>query len=183
MPAFSKFASCFCFCGLRGFYHIDPNRDALLRFNLMDRYGAICAVDDPFNQTALRVARTISKLWHRPEKVVGNHESQNGNLASPLKRKHFNQSPRKNFYLLILPESDKTADHAICSSDYRRLHCVRFASVRSVATAVSSESQPAIWCRSDRDRKPFDPTFCKTNACYSAKVRSVSAARRRHSPV
>ena len=39
----------FCFCGLRRFYHIDPNRDALLRFNLMDRNGAICAVEHPFN--------------------------------------------------------------------------------------------------------------------------------------
>ena len=68
----------------------------------------------------------------------------------------------------------------MCSSDHRRLHCVRFASVRSVATALSSESQPAIWSRSDRDRKGFDPTFCKKSACYSAKLRAVSAARRRH---
>ena len=41
--------ACFCFCGLSRFYHIDPNRDALLRFNLMDRNGAICAVKHPFN--------------------------------------------------------------------------------------------------------------------------------------
>ena len=39
----------FCFCGLSRFYHIDPNRDAVLRFNLMDRNGAICAVEHPFN--------------------------------------------------------------------------------------------------------------------------------------
>ena len=69
--------ACFCFCGLRRFYHIDPNRDAVLRFNLVDRNGAICAVEHPFNQTALRIARTISKLWHRRGKIVGNVESQN----------------------------------------------------------------------------------------------------------
>jgi hypothetical protein len=69
--------ACFCFCGLSRFYHIDPNRDALLRFNLMDCNGAICAVEHPFNQTALRIARTISKLWHRRGKIVGNVESQN----------------------------------------------------------------------------------------------------------
>ena len=39
----------FCFCGLSRFYHIGPNRDALLRFNLMDRNGAICAIENPFN--------------------------------------------------------------------------------------------------------------------------------------
>ena len=54
----------FCFCGLSRFYRIDPNRNAVLRFNLPDRHGAICAVEHPFNQTALRVAGTISKLWH-----------------------------------------------------------------------------------------------------------------------
>ncbi len=68
-------------------------------------------------------------------------------------------------------ESDKRADHEMCSSDHGRLRCVRFASVRSVTTALSGESGTAVWHRSDRDRKGFDPTFCKTSACYSAKVR------------
>ena len=36
--------ACFCFHGLSRFYHIDPNRNAVLRFNLPDRNGAICAV-------------------------------------------------------------------------------------------------------------------------------------------
>jgi hypothetical protein len=81
----------------------------------------------------------------------------------------------------MLSESDKSADHEMCSSDHGRFHCVRFASVRSVTTALSGESSAAIWRRSDRDRKGFDPTFSKTSACYSAKVRAVSAARRRQS--
>src|SRR5207248_8728752 len=68
--------ACFCFCGFSRFYHIEPNRNAVLRFNLTDRNGTICAVEHPFNQTALRVARTISKLWHRRGKIVGNAESQ-----------------------------------------------------------------------------------------------------------
>jgi hypothetical protein len=82
----------------------------------------------------------------------------------------------------MLSESDKSADHEMCSSDHGRFHCVRFASVRSVTTALSGEGGAAIWRRSDRDRKGFDSTFYETPACYSAKVRAVSAARRRHSP-
>jgi hypothetical protein len=60
----------FRFCGLSRFYHIDPNWNAVLRFNLMDRNGAICAIENPFNQTTLRIPRTISKLWHRVTKLV-----------------------------------------------------------------------------------------------------------------
>lgn len=82
----------------------------------------------------------------------------------------------------MLSESDKSADHEICSSDHGRFHCVRFTNVRSVTTALSGESRAAIWHRSDRDRKGFDPTFCTTSACYSAKVSTVSAATRRRSP-
>jgi hypothetical protein len=74
----------FCFRGLSRFYHIDPNRDAVLRFNLMDRNGTICAVQHPFNQTALRIPRTIGKLWHRRGKIVGNVESQNLISWNPL---------------------------------------------------------------------------------------------------
>jgi hypothetical protein len=74
-------------------------------------------------------------------------------------------------------ESDKSADHEMCSSDHGRFHCVRFASVRSVTTALSGESGAAIWRRTDRDRKGFDPTFCKTSACCSAKVSAVSAEK------
>src|SRR4029453_1040367 len=55
---------------VRRFHHLCPNGDAVLRFNLTDRYGTICAVEYPFNQTALRVARTISKLWHGRGKIV-----------------------------------------------------------------------------------------------------------------
>jgi hypothetical protein len=80
----------------------------------------------------------------------------------------------------MLSESDKSADHETCSSDRGPFHCVRFASVRSVTAALSGESGAAIWRRSDRDRKGFDPTFCKTSARYSAKVRAVLAARPRH---
>jgi len=83
----------------------------------------------------------------------------------------------------MLSESDKTVDHEMCTSDHGPFHCVRFASVRSVTTAHSGESDAAIWHWSDRDRNGFDPTFCKTSACYGAKVRAGSAARRRHSPV
>src|SRR5262249_59570723 len=67
----SRRRACFCFRGLGRFHHIDPNRNALLRFNLPDRNGAIRAVEHPFNQTALRIACTISKLWHRRGKKKG----------------------------------------------------------------------------------------------------------------
>src|SRR5262249_29165295 len=75
---------CFCFRGLSRLYHIDPNRNAVLRFNLPDRNGAICAVEHPFNQTALCVARTISKLWHRRRKLSGKLESQSRKLPMAL---------------------------------------------------------------------------------------------------
>ena len=76
----------------------------------------------------------------------------------------------------MLSESDKTADHEMCTSDHGPFHCVRFPSVRSVTTALSGESGAAIWHRNDRDRKRFDPTTCKTSSCYSAKVRAASDA-------
>jgi hypothetical protein len=75
----------------------------------------------------------------------------------------------------MLSKSDKTADHEMSTSDHGPFHCVRFASVRSVTTPLSGESGAPIWRRSDRDRKGFDPTFCKTSGCYTAKVRVVSA--------
>jgi hypothetical protein len=37
----------------------------VLQFNLSDRYGSIRAVEHAFNETALRVAGAIRKLWHR----------------------------------------------------------------------------------------------------------------------
>ena len=85
-------------------------------------------------------------------------------------------SPRKNFYLSILRESDNSVDYEMCSSDHGRLRCVRFESVRSATTALSGESGATIWRRSDRYRKGSNPTFCKTSACYSAEINAVSAA-------
>ena len=80
----------------------------------------------------------------------------------------------------MLLNSDKTADHEMCSSsDYDRFHCVRFTSVRSVTTAVSGEDRPAIYWRSDHHRRRFSPTVYETSACYSAEISAVSAATRR----
>jgi len=86
-------------------------------------------------------------------------------------------SPRKNFYLFILSQPDKTEIMRCLSVIVFVFNCVRFANVCSVTTALSSESQPAIWRGSDCDRKGCDPTFRKTSACYSAKVSAASAAR------
>src|SRR5215208_1650236 len=83
----------------------------------------------------------------------------------------------------MMLKPDRAPTHEMCSSDYRPVHCVRFANVRSVTTALSGESQSAVWRGSDRDRKRFNPIFCKTNACYGAKLSAASAARRRRSPV
>jgi hypothetical protein len=79
----------------------------------------------------------------------------------------------------MLSESDNSADHEICSSDHGRFHCVRFASVRSVTTALSGESGAAIWRRSDCDRKGFSPAVSEKSACYRAAIAGVSAATRR----
>jgi hypothetical protein len=59
-------------------HHFDPNRDALLRFNLPDRNCSICAIEHTFNQAPLGIAGTISKLWHRRGKISGNLKSQTG---------------------------------------------------------------------------------------------------------
>jgi len=50
----------------------------LLQFNLPDRDCSICAIEHSFNQAALRIAGTISKLWHRRGKISGNLKSQTG---------------------------------------------------------------------------------------------------------
>jgi hypothetical protein len=90
-------------------------------------------------------------------------------IASPA-------TPRKNFYLSMPWEPDTTAHHEMSTTDHGRFHCVRFANVRSVTTALSGESQPPLWRRSHRDRKGIDPTFGKTSVCFSAKLSAVSAA-------
>ena len=76
-------------------------------------------------------------------------------------------------------DSDKTANHEMCSSsDHGCFHCVRFAGIRGFTAAFPGESVTAIQRRTDRDRKRFDPASCEESACYSAEVRTVSAARR-----
>jgi hypothetical protein len=37
----------------------------LLQLNLSNRNRSVRAIENSLNQTALRIARTISKLWHR----------------------------------------------------------------------------------------------------------------------
>jgi hypothetical protein len=47
--------------------------------------------------------------------------------------------------LVMLSDSDKTANHEMCSSsDHGRFHCVRFAGIRGFETAFSGESVTAI---------------------------------------
>src|SRR6266436_2988322 len=58
--------------------HFDPDGNALLQFNLPDRDCSICAIEYPFNQTALGIPGAISKLWHRRGKLSGNLKSQTG---------------------------------------------------------------------------------------------------------
>src|SRR3989442_979555 len=58
--------------------HFDPNRNTLLQFNLPNRNYSICAIEHALNKAALRVAGTVSKLWHRRGKISGNAKSQTG---------------------------------------------------------------------------------------------------------
>jgi hypothetical protein len=45
----------------------------------------------------------------------------------------------------MLSDSDKTANHEMCSSsDHRRFHCVRFAGIRGFTAAFSCENVTAI---------------------------------------
>jgi hypothetical protein len=61
-----------------GAEHFNPNGNALLHFNLPNRNCSICAIEHTFNQAPLGIAGTISKLWHRREKISGNLKSQTG---------------------------------------------------------------------------------------------------------
>src|SRR5438552_19128917 len=62
-----------------GAEHFNSNGNALLHFNLPDRDCSICAIEHTFNQSALRVAGTIRKLWHRRGK---SSETENPKLES-----------------------------------------------------------------------------------------------------
>ena len=44
--------------------HVDPDRNAVLQFDLANRDRTIRAIEHALNETALRVPRAISKLWH-----------------------------------------------------------------------------------------------------------------------
>src|SRR4029450_11655250 len=55
---------------------IDPDGSTFSQFNLSDSDCSICAIEDGLNQTALRVAGTVCKLWHRRGKLIGNRGSQ-----------------------------------------------------------------------------------------------------------
>src|SRR6266700_5180431 len=45
--------------------YIDPNRNALLQFDLANSDRTICTVEYTLHKASLRVTRPISKLWHR----------------------------------------------------------------------------------------------------------------------
>ena len=51
----------------------------------------------------------------------------------------------QNFLFASRLDFDKTARNEMCSSGDGRLPCLRFASVRSPATALSRKSGAAIW--------------------------------------
>src|SRR5947199_5165875 len=59
-------------------HQLDAYRHTLLQFYLSNRDRSIRAIEHAFDECALRIARTITKLWHRRGKLAGNVESQNG---------------------------------------------------------------------------------------------------------
>src|SRR5207244_12126739 len=63
-------------CCRRCTYHLDPDRYALLCFNLVNGNPAILAVQNSLDETALRVTRAISKLWHPVWTLVQNGRSE-----------------------------------------------------------------------------------------------------------
>src|SRR5437667_355050 len=60
-------------------YHLDPDRYALLCFNLVNGNPAILAVQNSLDETALRVTRAISKLWHPVWTLVQNGKCKTRN--------------------------------------------------------------------------------------------------------
>src|SRR5438034_11287019 len=61
--------------------YINPNRNALLQFDLANSDRTICTVEYTLYEAALRVTRPISKLWHRSWILILNCKFQN---AMPL---------------------------------------------------------------------------------------------------
>jgi hypothetical protein len=45
----------------------------------------------------------------------------------------------------MLSDSDKSANHEVCSSDYDRFYRVGFASISGIPTAFSGESSTSVW--------------------------------------
>src|SRR6266487_4637423 len=57
--------------------YIDPNRNALLQFDLANSDRTICTVEYTLHEASLRVTRPISKLWHRSWILVRNSQIRN----------------------------------------------------------------------------------------------------------
>jgi hypothetical protein len=64
--------------------YIDPNRNALLQFDLANSDRTICTVEYTLHEASLRVTRPISKLWHRSWTLVRNSKFEIPNSTSPI---------------------------------------------------------------------------------------------------
>src|ERR1700722_20046378 len=62
---------------------LDLDRDATFLLDLQNRDRSIGAIQNTFNQTPLRVARPISKLWHSSGNLVRNPKSGKVDDLSP----------------------------------------------------------------------------------------------------
>jgi len=71
--------------------YIDPNRNALLQFDLANSDRTICTVEYTLHKASLSVTRPISKLWHRRWILTRNWKFQIRVLTSDREN---NQRPR-----------------------------------------------------------------------------------------
>jgi len=65
--------------------YINPNRNALLQFDLANSDRTIGTVEYTLHEASLRVTRPISKLWHRSWILILNSKFQIPNSTSELR--------------------------------------------------------------------------------------------------
>jgi len=80
-------------------------------------------------------------------------------------------------------ESDKSAEHEICSSVHNRFRCAYIANVGRFAPTLSDQTNAAISRRYDCDRRRFASRHAQEGARQRAKVGSKKLSNTGVSPV
>jgi hypothetical protein len=102
-------------------------------------------------------------------------------LAEAVTHKGFENPLRLNLSNSV--DSDKSAEHEICSSVHDRFRCAYVASVGRFAPALSDQTNAAISRRYDCDRRRFASRHAQEGAGQRAKVGAKKVWNRGVPPV